>query len=135
MTGENVEQESLRELPAECWLDAAHAQYEELCVGDCGAFGEETELWCKGSCIADSWFDPKAGCDPKAGAIAASTMGCFFSFVGALFSVARIFKCWCFKKPNALILQAMANQQQQRMMAAGQMQSPVVVQTQAPVAK
>jgi len=128
----DVEQESLRELPAECWLDAAHAQYDELYTGDCGAFGEETDLWCEGFCIADSWFDC---CDPKAGAIAALTMGCFFSFVGALFSVAWIFKCWCFKKPNALMLQAMANQQQQRVMAAGQMQSPVVVQMQAPVAK
>ena len=57
-------------------------------------------------------------------------MGCFFSFVGALFSIAWILKCWCFKKPNALMLQAMANQQQQRMMAAGQMQSPVIVQMQ-----
>ena len=128
----DLEQESLRELPADCWLDAAHAEYEELYVGDCGAFGEETELWCEGFCIADSWFDC---CDPKAGAIAALTMGCFFSFVGALFSVAWIFKCWCFKKPNALMLQAMANQQQQRMMAAGAMQSPVVVQMQAPVNK
>ena len=125
-------QESLRELPADCWVDAAHAEYDELFVGDCGAFGEETELWCEGFCIADSWLDC---CDPKAGAIAALTMGCFFAFVGALFSAAWIFKCWCFKKPNALMLQAMANQQQQRAMAAGHMQSPVVVQMQAPVAK
>lgn len=123
----DFEQESLRELPADCWLDAAHAQYDDLYVGDCGAFGEETDLWCEGFCIADSWFDC---CDPKAGAIAALTMGCFFAAVGALFSAAWIFKCWCFKKPNALMLQAMANQQQQRMMAAGQMQSPVIVQMQ-----
>jgi len=128
----DLEQNLLRELPAECWLDAAHAEYDELYVGDCGAFGEETELWCEGFCIADSWFDC---CDPKAGAIAALTMGCFFAFVGALFTAAWIFKCWCFKKPNALMLQAMANQQQQRAMAAGHMQSPVVVQMQAPVAK
>jgi hypothetical protein len=123
----DFEQGSLRELPAECWLDAAHAQYDDLYVGDCGAFGEETELWCEGFCIADSWFDC---CDPKAGAIAALTMGCFFAFVGALFSAAWIFKCWCFKKQNAMMLQAMANQQQQRMMAANQMQSPVIVQMQ-----
>jgi hypothetical protein len=121
---------ALRELPSDCWLNAAHAEYDELYVGDCGAFGEETELWCEGFCVADSWLDC---CDPKAGAIAALTMGCFFAFVGALFSAAWIFKCWCFKKPDALMLQAMANQQQyHRAMAAGHMQSPVVVQMQAP---
>ena len=123
---------SLTQLPSECWRDASKEGYDELYVGDCGAFGEETELWCEGFCIADSWFDC---CDPKAGAIAALTMGCFFAFVGALFTAAWIFNCWCFKKPNALMLQAMANQQQQRAMAAGHMQSPVVVQMQAPVAK
>ena len=80
--------------------------------------------------LAQLWLDC---CDPKAGAIAALTMGCFFAFVGALFSAAWIFKCWCFKKPDALMLQAMANQQQyHRAMAAGHMQSPVVVQMQAP---
>ena len=115
-----------------CWHEAAAEEYSELYVGDCGAFGDDTELWCDGYCIANSWLDC---CDPKAGAIAALTMGCFFAFVGALFSAAWIFKCWCFKKPNALMLQAMANQQQQRAMAAGHMQSPVVVQMQAPVAK
>ena len=124
--------EALQGLPSDCWLDAAQAEYDDMYVGDCGAFGEETELWCDGFCISNSWLDC---CDPKAGAIAALTMGCFFAFVGALFTAAWIFKCWCFKKPNALMLQAMANQQQQRAMAAGHMQSPVVVQMQAPVAK
>ena len=125
---DDAEQFSLGRLPGECWHDAAMEDFDELYVGDCGAFGEETELWCEGFCLADSWLDC---CDPKAGAIAALTMGCFFAAVGALFSAAWIFKCWCFKKPNALMLQAMANQQQQRAMAAGQMQSPVVVQMQA----
>ena len=124
----DAETYSLTQLPSECWRDASKAGYDELYTGDCGAFGEETELWCEGFCISDSWFDC---CDPKAGAIAALTMGCFFAAVGALFTAAWIFKCWCFKKPNALMLQAMANQQQQRAMAAGQMQSPVVVQMQA----
>ena len=119
---------SLSNLPSDCWHEAVANDYGELHVGDCGAFGEETELWCDGFCLSDSWFDC---CDPKAGAIAALTMGCFFAAVGALFTAAWIFKCWCFKKPNALMLQAMANQQQQRAMAAGQMQSPVVVQMQA----
>ena len=124
----DAEDFTLTNLPSDCWRDAASAGYDELYTGDCGAFGEETELWCDGFCISDSWLDC---CDPKAGAIAALTMGCFFAAVGALFTAAWIFKCWCFKKPNALMLQAMANQQQQRAMAAGQMQSPVVVQMQA----
>ena len=93
---------ALSNSPSSCWYEAAAEEYSELYVGDCGAFGEETELWCDGYCIANSWLDC---CDPKAGAIAALTMGCFFAFIGALFTAAWIFKCWCFKKPNALMLQ------------------------------
>jgi hypothetical protein len=122
------EQAALTSIPAECWRDAAAQEYEEMYVGDCGSFGEETDLWCEGFCLADSWLDC---CDPKAGAIAALTMGCFFAFVGTLFSISWVLKCWCFKKPNALMLQAMQQQQHARMMAANQMQHPVVVQMQA----
>ena len=103
------EQAALTSIPAECWRDAAAQEYEEMYVGDCGSFDEETDLCCEGFCLADSWLDC---CDPKAGAIAALTMGCFFAFVGTLFSISWVLKCWYFKKPYALMLQAMQQQQQ-----------------------